>query len=32
MDWRGRLAYATSTKFMTVGWWQGTAAEPVLPF
>jgi beta-aspartyl-peptidase (threonine type) len=32
MDWRGRLAYATSTKFMPVGWCQGTAAEPVLPF
>ena len=32
MDWRGRLAYATSTTFMPVGWCQGTAAEPVLPF
>jgi beta-aspartyl-peptidase (threonine type) len=32
MDWRGRLAYATSTTFMPVGWCQGTAAEPVLRF
>jgi len=32
MDWRGRLAHATSTKFMPVGWCQGTASEPVLPF
>jgi beta-aspartyl-peptidase (threonine type) len=32
MDWRGRLAYATSTRFMPVGWCQGTAVEPVLPF
>jgi len=32
MDWRGRLAHATSTTFMPVGWCQGTAAEPVLRF
>jgi beta-aspartyl-peptidase (threonine type) len=32
MDWRGRLAYATSTTFMPVGWCQGTAPDPVLPF
>jgi beta-aspartyl-peptidase (threonine type) len=32
IDWRGRLAYATSTTFMPVGWCQGTAAEPVLRF
>jgi L-asparaginase / beta-aspartyl-peptidase len=32
MDWRGRLAYATSTTFMPVGWCQGTAADPVLRF
>jgi L-asparaginase / beta-aspartyl-peptidase len=32
MDWRGRLAYATSTTFMPVGWCQGAAADPVLPF
>jgi beta-aspartyl-peptidase (threonine type) len=32
MDWRGRLAHATSTMFMPVGWCQGVAGEPVLPF
>ena len=32
MDWRGRLAHATSTPFMPVGWCQGTAADPVLRF
>jgi beta-aspartyl-peptidase (threonine type) len=32
MDWRGRLAHATSTTFMPVGWCEGTAMEPVLPF
>jgi L-asparaginase / beta-aspartyl-peptidase len=32
MDWRGRLAYAHSTRFMPVGWCLPTAAEPILPF
>jgi isoaspartyl peptidase/L-asparaginase-like protein (Ntn-hydrolase superfamily) len=32
MDWRGRLAHATTTTFMPVGWCHGTAAGPILPF
>jgi beta-aspartyl-peptidase (threonine type) len=32
MDWRGRLGWAHSTRFMPVGWCVPTAGEPVLPF
>jgi beta-aspartyl-peptidase (threonine type) len=32
MDWRGRLGWAHSTRFMPVGWCVPTAAAPVLPF
>ena len=32
LDWRGRLAYAHSTRFMPVGWCLPAASEPVLPF
>jgi L-asparaginase / beta-aspartyl-peptidase len=32
MDWRGRLAHATTTTLMPVGWCDGTAAGPILPF
>jgi beta-aspartyl-peptidase (threonine type) len=32
MDWRGRLAFAHSTRFMPVGWCGVTAGEPVLSF
>jgi beta-aspartyl-peptidase (threonine type) len=32
MDWRGRLGWAHSTRFMPVGWCVPSAAAPVLPF
>jgi len=32
MDWRGRLAFAHSTRFMPVGWYLPTVSDAVLPF
>jgi L-asparaginase / beta-aspartyl-peptidase len=32
MDWRGRLGFAHSTRFMPVGWCLPTAPEPIFSF